>query len=132
MLLLDVDHLAKINDAHGHPVGNEVLKALTNILRSIVRCVDYVFRYGGDEFAMLLPNTDLKGGLEVRQRLLYVVEDSVVLSQIALTEKVTVTIVACQHNFGHAESSLISRAEQALLRAKRGGDDDEAGVAVPV
>ena len=62
MALMDVDHLKKINDTHGHLIGDQVLRGFVRYLRENLRPYDHVFRYGGDEFLILIPDTDLETG----------------------------------------------------------------------
>src|SRR5690349_11218190 len=69
MLLVDVDHLKAVNDAHGHVVGDRVLKFIAAQMAKVVRKNDFVFRFGGDEFAVLLPHTTLEGAADVKKRL---------------------------------------------------------------
>jgi diguanylate cyclase (GGDEF)-like protein/putative nucleotidyltransferase with HDIG domain len=70
IILADLDGFKLFNDVYGHPVGDRVLQTVAGCLRSSVRATDYVGRYGGDEFLLLLPETDAQGGLEVAQRVL--------------------------------------------------------------
>jgi diguanylate cyclase (GGDEF)-like protein len=128
ILLVDLDHLKEVNELHGHPSGDMVLKTLATILRSSIRQLDVVARYGGDEFAILLPHTDLRGGQMFRNRLQDRIHTADALS--ALQFKVSVTVGVCQYKIGEALETFIGSAEQALLRAKRGGDDDESSVPV--
>jgi len=121
MLLLDVDHFNQVCDAHGHVVGHDVLKAVAKILRSLLRRVDFVFSAGEDKFAVLLPCTDLKGGLHVRDRARSRVEADG-LSALRLPENIAVTISVCEYKTGEGKENFI-------IRAKRGGGDEgEAGV----
>src|SRR5262245_14616737 len=128
MLMLDIDGFKRINDMHGHVVGNSVLKSLAAILRSSVRPQDFVFRFGGDEFCVVLPGADLNGGLLVRERILNRIETSNLL--LGLTEKVTVTIGVCEYEAGLERSHFVVRAKEALLTAMRERDDDESGIPV--
>ena len=68
LLLLDVDHFKKLNDVHGHLVGDQVLAALGNTLRAAIRREDAVARYGGEEFAILLPNTSVEQAVLVGRK----------------------------------------------------------------
>ncbi len=70
LVLMDLDHFKDVNDRRGHPTGDRVLQNVAAILRKNVREGDEVFRYGGDEFVMLLPNTPEKGGIRLAERLL--------------------------------------------------------------
>ncbi len=69
LVLLDLDHFKAVNDTHGHEVGNLVLKHLANILTSEVRTTDIVCRYGGEEFAMIFPETHLNLAVKVAERI---------------------------------------------------------------
>jgi len=70
LLILDVDDFKKINDTRGHQEGDRVLKAVADVLKKKVRTVDFVSRYGGDEFVVLMPNTDIKGAEIIKKRIL--------------------------------------------------------------
>src|SRR5262249_4967216 len=128
MLMLDIDSFKRVNDMHGHLVGNTVLKSLAAILRSSVRPQDFVFRSGGDEFCIVLPSADLNGGLLVRERVLGRIETSALVP--GLSERVTVTIGVCEYEAGLGRFYFVVRAKEALLRAKRDGYDDESGIFV--
>ena len=70
LIMCDLDHFKQVNDRYGHLMGDYVLSQIATILKSCVRGSDYVIRYGGDEFLILLPETDEQGGAIVRQRVL--------------------------------------------------------------
>ncbi|MDQ3744141.1 MAG: diguanylate cyclase, partial [Acidobacteriota bacterium] len=69
LLLIDIDHFKEVNDAHGHDAGDEALRLVANAIQSGTRGIDTGARIGGDEFAVILPETDLARGLEVAERL---------------------------------------------------------------
>lgn len=69
LLLLDIDKFKEINDTYGHPDGDEVLKELAKRIQNSVREGDYCFRYGGEEFAVILVNIDLKGAIQIAERI---------------------------------------------------------------
>ena len=69
LVLLDLDHFKAVNDTHGHEVGNQALKHLADILRNEVRTTDIVCRYGGEEFAMIFPETHLNLAVKVAERI---------------------------------------------------------------
>jgi diguanylate cyclase (GGDEF)-like protein len=69
IVMIDIDHLKRINDKHGHLAGNDVLVAFANIIKNCVRTIDIVGRYGGDEFMVILPETDLQHTLVVMERI---------------------------------------------------------------
>lgn len=68
-LMIDVDHLKQINDQWGHPAGDELLKRIAQVLQSEIRVIDTATRYGGDEFFLILPVTNLQGALIVAERI---------------------------------------------------------------
>ena len=69
LVLVDVDHFKKVNDTHGHEIGNQALQHMANILKSEVRTTDIVCRYGGEEFAMIFPETHLNLAVKVADRI---------------------------------------------------------------
>ena len=76
LIMFDIDRFKDINDTFGHLVGDDVLVALTNLVNEDKRSKDRVFRYGGDEFFILLPHTDYKGALKVAERLNQIVSET--------------------------------------------------------
>ena len=76
LVLVDVDHFKKVNDTHGHEAGNQALKHLADILRGEVRTTDIVCRYGGEEFALIFPETHLNLAVKVADRIRLQVENS--------------------------------------------------------
>jgi diguanylate cyclase (GGDEF)-like protein len=132
MLLADLDHMKEANQLHGHIFGDKILKILASILASSIRQEDVVARYGADEFAILLPHTDLRGGQVLRERLQNRIDTADALSALGPPEfKVSIKVGVCQYS-GEAMETFIAGAEQALWLAKRGGDDNELSVPVSV
>ncbi|HYV49599.1 MAG TPA: diguanylate cyclase [Myxococcaceae bacterium] len=121
LLLLDLDHFKDINEAHGHEVGDEVLRDLATALRKSVRETDIVARYGGEEFAILLPKTHLAGALTVAER----VWREVGALRLGPGQKLRIT--ASLGVSGYPARSVISAdrllrtADEALYRAKHEG-----------
>jgi diguanylate cyclase len=122
LMMIDVDHLKRINDAHGHQAGDQVLGMLGEWLKQWIREGDFVGRYGGDEFALLLPRTDLASG---RQQAEMICEQTAQRAsritfrgeQVSLSLSIGVTTPA----EGDVVESLIRRADEALYRAKGAG-----------
>ena len=125
ILCIDVDHFRQVNDTYGHVAGNDVLKAVADLVRSSVRRTDLVFRFGGDEFTVLLPGTDLEGGLRVAEYIRHSIATSELL---AAAGPVTVTVAACEYELGESRRAFLARAEEALSRAKRDRDDGLNGL----
>ena len=116
-IMVDIDHFKSINDNHGHPVGDKVLQQVSSILQECVRVSDIVCRYGGEEFCILLPETNTQGGLQTAERIRHTVA-----SKSILGIKVTISIgVSSLESAPANPSELLSLADKALYEAKRGG-----------
>jgi len=121
LILIDADHFKRINDHHGHPGGDAVLRQLGLVLTATFRQVDVVARVGGEEFAVLLPSSTLDGAAAVAERLRQVVQTQVVAfegEQIAFTVSAG---VAASDGGDLDLDMLMKRADQALYAAKSGG-----------
>jgi diguanylate cyclase (GGDEF)-like protein len=130
VLVLDVDHFKLINDRYGHQGGDRVLVELAERVRQAVREVDQVFRYGGEEFVILLPETDIVGSLTAAERIGDAVRHSVFplhgQSAHGSTALISVTVSIGVSVFPHhaeAGSDLLESADQALYAAKAAGRD---------
>ncbi len=122
LLMVDVDHFKKINDRFGHPAGDEVLTTVADLLRLRVRPMDIVCRHGGEEFAILLPETETAGALSLAERIRSAVADSTI--QISDKQSVQVTVSIGLASFkGHVAEGIdpLAIADQALYRAKESG-----------
>ncbi|MDP1534456.1 MAG: GGDEF domain-containing protein, partial [Rubrivivax sp.] len=133
LLAIDADHFKRVNDQHGHAGGDQALRHLAQRLRAVARGGDLVARVGGEEFMMLLPETDRAGAHQAAARLLSMVRDTPVpLPEGALRMTVSVGLALAQ---GGSETlpTLWRRADEALYAAKAAGRDrvvdDEAAVA---
>ncbi len=120
-LMIDVDNFKKINDTYGHLVGDAVLKEVASRIKSTAREIDLVGRYGGEEFCVILLDTDKKGAQRAGERICEVVSSSPI---IAYNETLNVTVsvgVASFPEDGKDPYSIIEIADQALYTAKRQG-----------
>jgi diguanylate cyclase (GGDEF)-like protein len=121
LLLCDIDHFKKINDSHGHPFGDKVLKEVAAILRKAARGVDLAARYGGEEFVLVLEGSGEQGGLQMAERIRQEIEKMVLHSESGPV-RVTLSLgLAVYPAHGTDKERLISRADQALYRAKKQG-----------
>jgi len=118
LLLLDVDHFKRINDAHGHAAGDQVLRELVQLTQDTVRKVDYCARLGGEEFAVLLPDAQPATALAVAERLRTTLDRSLAAP---VPVPYTVSIGVAMLEEGESFSSLMARADAALYAAKAGG-----------
>lgn len=124
LVLCDIDHFKKFNDTYGHQNGDRVLKAVSEALRDAVRQVDVVCRYGGEEFAVILPNCDREQAVEAAERL----RQTMAALAVRLADGQTVAIsgsfgVAIQSDQDSDPETLIRRADDALYDSKRHGRD---------
>jgi diguanylate cyclase (GGDEF)-like protein len=118
LLLIDVDDFKKVNDAHGHIAGNDVLKKLAQIFQRAVRITDVLVRVGGDEFGVLLPGTDLAGAMHVAENIRSRAE--VAEGPLGSGSKTwpSVSIGVAEYLRGSGSEVLQMQADQALYRAK--------------
>jgi diguanylate cyclase (GGDEF)-like protein len=123
LVMLDIDDFKLVNDEHGHQQGDEVLAAVARVLREHSRDIDEPARYGGEELAVVLPQTDAEGASQLADRMREAVEQMRV-SQVAGKGKLAITAsfgVASIPGSASDKESLIAAADAALYRAKRAG-----------
>lgn len=120
LLMLDIDHFKHINDNHGHSAGDEVLKAVAASIKSQLRNVDMVFRFGGEEFLILLSNTGREAAAMVGERLRFAVQAED-YSTDGKSIELTVSLGCSTLLPGESAESLLRRADSALYVAKREG-----------
>jgi diguanylate cyclase (GGDEF)-like protein len=121
-LLIDIDHFKRINDKHGHPVGDDVLVAVARTLRRAVRRIDTVGRLGGEEFIIVLPGTGPERAEAVAERVRRMVEEEKIVSednQVHVTVSVGAAVFPQEGLRG--KISLLKAADDALYRAKKAG-----------
>jgi diguanylate cyclase (GGDEF)-like protein len=122
VLFLDLDHFKALNDAHGHPAGDEALRTFAGILRASVRENDIAARYGGEEFAVLLPATDAEMARTIAERIRGRTEATIATLGPGVTARMTVSIgVAVAPLDGLDAIGLLRTADVALYAAKQGG-----------
>ncbi|MFJ7311759.1 diguanylate cyclase [Pseudomonas sp. NPDC098747] len=124
LLLIDADHFKRINDTHGHAVGDEVLQQLAQLIQSSLRTTDFVARYGGEEFAVLLPEISTPDTPEVVAEK---IRAAVAGADFANAGQVTVSIgVGLADPADNKPGNLIKRADQLLYQAKAAGRNQVA------
>lgn len=117
LMLFDVDHFKDINDTHGHPVGDEVLAAFSRRAEGLLRMGDSLGRYGGEEFLLLLPMTELAPATQLAERLRQALADTPLVDSLT----VTASFGLAQLQPGENTIAWLQRADQALYRAKKSG-----------
>lgn len=118
--MIDVDNFKPLNDQYGHQAGDEALKAVGRVLGKAFRQMDLVARYGGDEFAALMPAVSIADVLSVVGRIREAMEHSVVILANQ-TLRITASIGLAEHTAGEAAISLLKRADAALYASKKAG-----------
>ncbi|WP_297531012.1 GGDEF domain-containing protein [Thalassolituus sp.] len=121
LIMVDLDHFKNINDTWGHESGNQVLQTVAQLLQDQTRKLDICCRYGGEEFAVILPSTELMLARQVAERCLNALRETVIpLDETDL--QVTASIgVAVADNSAQTTESLIENADECMYEAKRGG-----------
>jgi diguanylate cyclase (GGDEF)-like protein len=121
VLLIDVDHFKRVNDAHGHAVGDQVLEHVASVIAAQARQADSVGRYGGDEFIIVAPQSTLGGAAQAAERLRLAMEAEHIHAR-ASNLRVTLSIgVAASTSEDQAVADVLARADRSLYRAKAKG-----------
>jgi diguanylate cyclase (GGDEF)-like protein len=122
--MLDIDHFKRFNDQFGHSAGDEVLKQVSGLFRRFTRAEDILCRYGGEEFAIIMPDITTQAAVARAERLRQEVSQ---LSQQPRNQKfevISISVgVALYPQDGTSSADLLGRADEALYRAKRAGRD---------
>jgi len=122
LIMIDLDHFKKVNDLHGHEAGNTVLQKLARLINAATRKLDIACRYGGEEFAVILPSTDLLTSAQVAERLRKLIEMEPIAigaEQIHLTVSLGVDVYSGFHS--ETQEDFVKHVDDLLYRAKRGG-----------
>jgi two-component system cell cycle response regulator len=122
-LIFDIDHFKTVNDTHGHDIGDEVLREFAGRIGANVRGIDLACRYGGEEFVVVMPDTDIQFASTVAERLRSSVETTpFTISRAPHKLNITISIGIAESDKGEdTAEKLLHRADQALYRAKRDG-----------
>ncbi len=127
LVLFDIDHFKKVNDSYGHLAGDEVLRHVVGSIKIKVRANDLVARTGGEEFAVILPETDVQGALALAEKLRRAVENERIVHE-GTAIAVTISLgVACFDEELKSAEALVRRADQKLYEAKHGGRNRVCG-----
>ncbi len=120
LLMLDVDHFKKFNDTHGHPAGDEVLRSVGKTLQQVVKISDIACRYGGEEFALVMPSTPIAEARIAAERVREAIE-SMVVDFEGKTLSVTVSVGLAEAIKGEDSVKLIRRSDDAVYFSKEAG-----------
>ena len=122
-VMLDIDHFKRVNDNYGHAAGDEVLRVVSSAIKAVLRSNDEVFRYGGEEFCVLLPGADIQSASRLAERVRENIEEQVVDDAVeGQVIRVTASIGLSSIKFGSENlPALIETADAALYESKRNG-----------
>ncbi len=119
LFMIDLDFFKRVNEEHGHIKADEFLKRLAMILNKLVRKSDVVARFGGEEFFILLPQTNIEKAKNLTSR----IRDAIKTDKILAKNKITVSGGLVQYKKGDTKKSLKERTDRALYKAKNTGRD---------
>jgi diguanylate cyclase (GGDEF)-like protein len=122
LIFLDLDGFKNVNDGHGHLAGSRALVEVGAVIRNMVREIDVVSRFGGDEFTIILPQTGPEGAKVIAERMRVRIEETVFLETFGLKVRLTASFgIACFPDHGQTKDALIQKADQAMYRVKGRG-----------
>ena len=122
LMILDIDHFKAVNDNHGHDIGDAVLREFAARLRRNIRGVDLACRFGGEEFVVLMPDTDTAQAEAVAERVRQAMAEKAFDVGAPRALSVTVSVgVSIRESLSDTPEGMIKRADVALYRAKRAG-----------
>lgn len=121
IIMIDIDHFKRINDDHGHLMGDRILIGVTRILCLLLRAYDSIGRYGGEEFMILLPGCDLEKTGQIGECLRALVEAGDREHSIPLPVTMSAGVVALESNFNHTVDEVIEASDRAMYSAKKKG-----------
>jgi diguanylate cyclase (GGDEF)-like protein len=120
VLMIDIDHFKLVNDVHGHPVGDRVLRDVAGACRGALRATDRLFRYGGEEMLGLIDSVD-RAEIAIAAVRLRVAVEALTFADVPGLDTVTVSVGAAMHQQGQTVGGSIQDADRCLYVAKRGG-----------
>ena len=122
LLMLDIDHFKKFNDAYGHLQGDLIIKEIAHVLRSSVRSIDFTARYGGEEFAIILPEVNVQGAAVVAERIRQSIEKHAFAGEEGpLHVTVSIGVAEFKAERMRTASQFIAEADKALYQSKDQG-----------
>ncbi len=120
LLAMDIDHFKKVNDTYGHAMGDCVIKAVAETSKATIRSTDIIYRYGGEEFLILLSNTDKEGATQLAERLRQQIEETCIICDgIQISTTVSIGVTHLEND--ETREQLFAHADSALYEAKASG-----------
>lgn len=123
LIIADIDHFKRVNDNYGHLFGDKVLRTVAQILKENVKGRDTAARFGGEEFAILLPSTPLEGALSLAEQIRATISRCYIRRPHSpeTISSITISLGVARHRAGESPTAFLSRADSALYAAKSGG-----------
>lgn len=124
VMLLDIDHFKEVNDTHGHDVGDQIIKQFASRVSDTIRPADMAVRYGGEEFVVLMPGTDIENSERVAERVREIMANQpfeVTTEEGVLLKTCSIGVTSLNRAGGDGMHSLLKRADEALYEAKNSG-----------
>ena len=127
LVFLDLDHFKEVNDTHGHLRGSKLLAQVGQLIKDHLRLIDFAFRYGGDEFVVLLPQTGKQAAMNAARRLRRLLNDAMFLREEGLNLKLTASFgLACYPTDARTKNELVRLADEAMYLVKNTARDNVA------
>ncbi|MCI0668615.1 MAG: GGDEF domain-containing protein, partial [Methylococcaceae bacterium] len=120
LMLIDIDHFKSFNDRYGHVCGDQVLQSTARTIRETVRASDMIFRYGGEEFVVVLTNTEIAGAVLLAERIRRAIENMRIATE-SQSIRVTASLGVTALNPGTSARDLLVNADRAMYQAKQNG-----------
>ena len=120
-LVIDLDHFKHINDTYGHPIGDQVIRHVCTLIAGQIRTVDTVVRYGGEEFVVVAPDSDVDAAAALGARVISSLDRRALTLADGTNLPVTASIGVAQYEPGETCNNFLARADSALYEAKRSG-----------
>ncbi len=120
-IMLDIDFFKRVNDKYGHLIGDMVLVSLAKTLRQQLRSVDLCCRYGGEEFVLCLPDTNLTDARDVAERIRLAVHKEAIPSNESTSVSISISLGVADNQHDESVEAILKRADNALYKAKDGG-----------
>ncbi len=117
LIFFDIDHFKQINDTYGHKIGDKILIELTKVVSKVIRKSDIFARWGGEEFAIILPGANIKKAYEIAQKIRQTIEKH----DFNIEKKVTCSFGVTEVEKGDSQTSIVTRVDSALYKAKNSG-----------
>ncbi len=133
LIFIDLDHFKNVNDTYGHLTGSKLLAEIGQVIKNSCRLIDYAFRYGGDEFVVLLPQTSKENACRVARRLHKLIRESLWLVDSNLNVRITASVgVAAYPTDSKSKAELLHLADEAMYVVKNSTRDSVAATALGI